>query len=130
MANGIKPEDLGAAIEKELTVYHQDVTDRVKTLAKDAAAKLVKLTKVTAPKGERGSFRKNIASKPVSEGPRGAVHAWYVKAPDYRLTHLLVKGHATRDGDRTRPDPFLANALDEVLPEYEKDVEEALKNGK
>ena len=54
---------------------------------------------------------------------------WYVKAPDYRLTHLIVHGHATKDGGRTRGNPFLKNALDEVLPEYEREVEEVLKNG-
>ena len=50
-----------------------------------------------------------------------------MKAPCHRLTHLLVHGHETRDGGRTRPDPFLKNALDRVLPEYERDVEEAIK---
>ena len=54
-------------------------------------------------------------------------HIWYVKAPDHRLTHLLVHGHATRNGGRTKPDPFLHNALADVLPEYEKAVEEAVK---
>jgi hypothetical protein len=53
---------------------------------------------------------------------------WHVKAPDYRLTHLLVKGHATKDGGRTKANPFLQNALDQVLPEYEKEVEEAVKS--
>ena len=54
---------------------------------------------------------------------------WYVKAPHYRLTHLLVHGHAKKDGGRVQGDPFLQNALDEVLPEYERAVEEGLKNG-
>jgi hypothetical protein len=31
------------------------------------------------------------------------------------------------NGGRVPGDPFLKNALDEVLPDYEKDVEEALK---
>ena len=52
---------------------------------------------------------------------------WYVRPPDHRVTHLLVKGHATRNGGRTKADPFLRNALDQVLPEYEKAVEESLK---
>ena len=52
---------------------------------------------------------------------------WYVKAPDHRLTHLLVRGHATKDGGRTKADPFLENALDVVLPEYEQNAREAVK---
>lgn len=130
MAKTIKPTDLGAAIQQELTTYHESVLERVNTLSAQAAKDLVKKTKATAPKGARGSYRKNIASKLARKGQRGNVYAWYVKAPDYRLTHLLAKGHETRNGGRTRPDPFLKNAVDGVLPEYQNNVEEALKNGK
>lgn len=129
MARGIRPEELGAAIEQELTIYHKSVTERINELSKEAASKLVKLTKATAPKGKRGSFRKNITSTQSKKSRNGDTYTWHVKAPDYRLTHLLVHGHATRDGGRTAGDPFLANALDQVLPEYERNVEEAVKNG-
>lgn len=130
MAKTIKPVDLGAIIKQELTLYHQDVTQRINNLSKGAASKLAKLTRVTAPVGNRGDFRKSIASKLLKTGRGGDTYVWYVKAPNYRLTHLLVHGHATRDGGRTRGNPFLHNAVNEVLPEYEKNVEEALKNGK
>ena len=130
MAKSIKPEDLGAAIERELTLYHTTVIERINDLSKKAASKLVKLTRATAPVGERGDFKKSISSKLSRPNRNGDIYAWYVKAPNYRLTHLLVHGHATRDGGRTKADPFLHNAVNEVLPEYEKNVEEALKNGK
>ena len=55
-------------------------------------------------------------------------YIWHVKAPDHRLTHLLVHGHATRNGGRTKADPFLQNALDTVLPEYETAVKEAVQS--
>lgn len=129
MAKSVKPSALGAAIAQELTVYHQDVTEKVKKLTEKAAKDLVKKTKATAPTRHRGSFKANISSKKVRESVNGVTHTWYVKAPDYRLTHLLVHGHATRDGGRTRANPFLANALGEVLPDYENDVKEAIKNG-
>ena len=127
MAKGIKPADLGKALEENLAIYHDDVVEKVNKLSEEAAKKLVKKTKTTAPTGKRGSFKKNIASKRVKENRNGDTFAWYVKAPDHRLTHLLVKSHATRDGGRTKADPFLANALEEVLPEYENDVQEAIK---
>ena len=130
MAKTIKPTDLGAAIQQELTVYHQDVIEAVNNLSAKATKDLVKKTRATAPVGARGSFRKNITSAVSKKSPNGDTYAWFVKAPDARLTHLLVHGHATRDGGRTKGDPFLANALAEVLPDYEKSVEEAVKNGK
>ena len=98
--------------------------------AGDKAVKaLVKQTKATAPK-DRGEFRKAISGKRLEKTDRGSTFVWFARAPFHRLTHLLVHGHATKDGGRTKADPFLKNALDEVLPEYEKDVKEALQNGK
>ena len=127
MANTIKLTDLGKAVEQELTIYHRDVLNRVNSASEDAVKALVKKTKATAPK-RSGRFRRNIASKTVL-GDRGNRYIWYVKSPDHRLTHLLVHGHAKKDGGRVQGDPFLKNALDEVLPEYESAVEEAIING-
>lgn len=127
MSKAIKPSDLGAAIAEELTVYHEDVTNAVDAAGERAIKKLVKLTKASAPVGARGDFKKSIASKLLKKSNRGNTFVWYVKAPNHRLTHLLVHGHAKVNGGRTKGDPFLKNALDEVLPEYEKEVKEALK---
>ena len=126
MAKVIKPEDLGKAIEEELTVYREGVTERINNLSAEAVKSLVKKTKETAPK-RTGSFRKNISSKMLEKGLGGDKYVWYVKAPDHRLTHLLVHGHAKKNGGRVKGDPFLQNALDDVLPAYEKAVEEAIK---
>lgn len=123
---GIKPDQIGAALQETLGVYHEEVTERVNLCSKEAAKSLVKKTKATAPKAS-GSFKKNIASKKLEEGKSGDTYVWYVKPPEHRLTHLLVHGHRTRNGDRTKADPFLENAISEVLPEYEKAVEEAVK---
>lgn len=132
----IKPEEIGDAIEQELTVYSEGINEGLAEVITASMKKLVKQTKATAPQGKRhGQFRKNIAadySRLKKKGVRGRDigATWYVKAPDHRLTHLLVKGHATKDGGRTKANPFLQNALDQVLLEYEREVEEVLKNGK
>lgn len=122
----ITPDNLGQAIVQELTTYHKDVLTRVNMASEAAVKSLVKKTKATAPK-RSGRFRKNIASKTIL-GEQGNRYVWYVKAPDHRLTHLLVHGHEKAGGGRVDGDPFLKNALDEVLPEYESAVEEAIKN--
>lgn len=126
MAKTISLEQLGDAIQEELTIYHQNATDRVNQAGSKAMKDLVKLTKTSAPVGARGSFRRNITSKETTAGNGMKVYTWGVKAPDYRLTHLLVHGHATRNGKRTRANPFLVNAMDVVLPAYEAAVKEAL----
>ena len=123
----VKLEDLAGAIDETLNIYHGNVIEALDAAGDKAVKELVKKTKATAPK-ESGNFRKAIAGKQLKKHARGSTYAWYVKAPHHRLTHLLVHGHATKDGGRTKADPFLKNALDQVLPDYEKDVEEALKN--
>ena len=128
MSKGVTPDALAAALENELTLYAKEVEQGVEAAGEKSIKKLVKLTRATAPVGKRhGSFRRHITSKKLASGHGTFKFVWYVKAPDHRLTHLLVKGHATKDGGRTRGNPFLANALAKVLPEYEREVEEAIK---
>lgn len=126
MGRTVSLENLGEAIEQELTLYAEDVQEGVEAAAQASMKKLVKLTRATAPVGARGSFRKNITSTKKKRGPRDVQQIWHVKAPDARLTHLLVHGHATKDGGRTKADPFLQNALDQVLPEYEREIREVI----
>lgn len=129
MARTISPEELGAAIAEELSLYHKNLMQAINKLSAKAAKDLAKKTRATAPVGYRGSFRSNITSRLSEKGRGGDTYAWCVNAPDYRLTHLLVHGHATRDGGRARGNSFLVDAMAEVLPDYEKQVEEAIKNG-
>lgn len=131
MANGnrVSVEELGAALANELTNYHKELVEKVDSVGQASIKKLVKLTRETAPVGQRGEYRKSISSKQLVKKKTGSTYLWYAKPPNHRLTHLLVRGHETRDGGRTQADPFLQNALDTVLPEYEKNVEEAIKNG-
>lgn len=126
----VKVADLDVALRQTLTLFHEDTNAAIAKASQDAVKKLAKRTKATAPKGARGDFKKNISSKLLKKNRNGSTYVWYVKAPDHRLTHLLVKGHATRDGGRTRADPFLENAMAETLPEYENAIKEALQNGK
>lgn len=125
--SNIKPGDLGAAIENELTLYASEVEEAVDAAGERAMQKLVRLTKATAPKGKRGQFRRKITWT-AQRGRLGTrTFVWHVKAPDHRLVHLVVHGHATKDGGRTKGNSFLQDALNQVLPEYEREVEEAVR---
>lgn len=125
----VQIEALGEAITQDLAFYSNNVHRAVQAAGEKAVKDLVKKTKATAPIGHRKKFRRSITHSVKNKNQRNTTYVWHVKAPDYRLTHLLVHGHATKEGGRTRPDPFLKNALAEVLPQFEKDVEEAIKNG-
>ena len=144
MADRIRVESdgLSAALEAQLSKYNQELNDKLTACVEQSINQLVKITKATAPRGRRnGQYRKNISAdrrdlKRAKRGAHGGFHGrvtsatWYVKAPDYRLTHLLVNGHATRNGGRTSANPFLQNAVNQVIPAYEQRVQEALsENG-
>ena len=138
MANNqhINPSELGNALVRQLDIYEKSVQEALAIVTEESTLELVRLTKATAPKGRRnGQFKKAITANFRDLREAKALHKrevkgiWYVKAPDYRLTHLLVHGHATRYGGRTRANPFLQNAVGKVLPEYERKVQEVLKNG-
>lgn len=109
-----------------LTLYAENVTEAVDAAGAEAIKKLVKLTRASAPV-RTGGYYKAITSKTIKR-PSGNLYIWGAGSRYGRLTHLLVKGHPTGNGGRTDGDPFLANALEEVLPEYERKVLEAIHN--
>jgi hypothetical protein len=130
MSKAVKANGLADAISQELTLYSNEVNARLDKAGNKAIKELERITKDTAPFDATAYHRHyvdNIAT--TKEANRAGVtrFIWFVKAPCHRLTHLLVHGHATRDGGRTLANPFLQNALNRVLPEYEKDVQEAVK---
>lgn len=124
----VQATNVSAAISANLADYGEEVSQQLKQITEAAMADLVQRTKATAPKGRRGKYARQITSESKTTAV-GTKCTWYVKAPDYRLTHLLVHGHATRDGGRTRANPFLQNALDQVLPDFENALKEAIRNG-
>lgn len=130
MAN-VTIESLSDAINRELTIYSKEITETLKNEAKSHMSQLVKQTKATAPVGHRQKhYRDNIASRKESENDRGVSYVWHVKGSDYRLSHLLEKGHATRDGGRVNGTHFISSASEPILADYEAKVEEAIKGGK
>lgn len=127
-------EDLDTAIVDMLTDYKDGVANGVYRVGSKAIKEIERLTIDTAPIGNRKNasshFRESIASKSERDRLGNSTHTWYVKAPNYRLTHLIVKGHAKANGGRTRANPFLKNAVNAVLPKFEEDVERVVRRGK
>ena len=126
-------ERLSAEISRELGLYSQNVKDELSKITKHYASELVKKTKETAPVGNRtgNKYKDSIKCKKLHESVDGITYAWYVDSKDsnYRLTHLLVHGHALRNGGRTNGNDFLEKAVDEITTDYIKAVEEVCRNG-
>lgn len=128
MANNISIGELEKSINKELTLYCEDVTEKVKKINDEVMEDLVKNTKTDANK-RSGAYAKAITSKRTKETSRVRVNTWYVKSPEYRKSHLLEMGHAKKNGGRTRAYGFISKNEKIAIKNYDKRVEEVLKNG-
>ena len=130
MSKSIGVDQLGEAIARELTIYSENVIEGIKSEAKSHAKRLVKDTKATAPVGARQKhYRDSITSKKTMETDRAIEFTWFVSGSDYRLSHLLERGHALRNGKRTEGTHFIEKASEPILEDYLKAVEEVIKNG-
>jgi hypothetical protein len=126
----IQINELNEAIQNALEEYNKNVVTGLKKTTVKAMKDLVQNTKETAPVGKRSEhYRDNISSKTLRETEYGITKLWHVKGSDYRLSHLLNNGHALRDGGRYPGTNFIGKAVDHILPFYEKEVEEVIKNG-
>lgn len=125
----VSVEGLANAVTNNLRIYGEEIQEGIRAEAKSSMQKLVKVTKATAPVGKRQKhYRDSIKSK-AYHSTRQSKFIWYVDGPDYRLSHLLEKGHANRDGSRTPGTHFIQKASEPILEEYLRAVEEVIKNG-
>lgn len=121
----VKIENLNKVIMDELTLYTSEIKEKTDKRTAECMEKLVKKTKDTAPVGHRKKHYKSyITSKKLSNGR----YMWYVKAPEYRLSHLLENGHALRNGGRTKGTHFISKANEQIQKELEEGIRKDIEN--
>ena len=121
---------LASAVERELELYSDNVRKAVRTETDKAMRKLVQETKATAPVGHRHRhYKDHISSKVTMDSIGRYEKTWYVTGSDYRLSHLLEKGHALRDGGRTAGTHFIMKASVSILEDYFEAIHKAVQNG-
>ena len=127
MAN-IKIDQLAAEIAKGLAEYSQDVVEKVNVSSEKVGKAAVKKLKQTSPK-RYGNYAKSWTMKTEPEVGQPHKRIVHVKAPHYRLAHLLEYGHAKVGGGRVEGRPHIRPAEEEVIREFTREVEEAIKRG-
>lgn len=121
--------ELDDAVAEYLHSWDENLTATIENEAKKSMKELVKTTKATAPVGRRAKHYRDSISSKCQKALRTVTYTWYVKGSDYRLSHLLEKGHALRNGGRTSGTHFIQKASDPILEKYQKAIEEAIRNG-
>jgi len=124
----ISVDQLAAEIAKGLAEYSQDVVEKVNISSEKIGKEAVKQLRQTSPK-KTGKYSKSwtmSTEKEIGQPHKRIVH---VKAPHYRLTHLLEYGHAKVGGGRVEGRPHIRPAEEMVIEEFVKEVEEAIKRG-
>ena len=129
MAN-VSIDQLAAEIAKGLAEYSQDVVEKVNVSSEEVGKAAVKQLKQTSPKRPgSGKYAKSWTMKTEPEVGQPHKRIVHVKAPHYRLTHLLEHGHAKKGGGRVEGKPHIRPAEEMVIREFMSEVEEAIKNG-
>lgn len=111
MVVNIKPEQLDETIRGQLETYSAEITKNINENLKEVAETTAETLKKGGTYKERtGKYTPDwsvTARKAVSttQGEQYSVH----NRKHYQLTHLLEKGHVTRNGKRTR-------AFEHILP--------------
>lgn len=115
----IRADELAQAIVKELSEFENATEETVKAAVDKAAKSAVSALKTDSPK-RTGKYAASWADK-VDKSKKARVYTRivYSKAPHYRLTHLLEKGHKARNGRfvsaRVHISPIEKNAIDDVI---------------
>ena len=102
-------QDIASEITKALSEYTSEVEAEMDMIKSDVADETVNMLKANSPMGRRGKYAKGWRMKKDGTG-------YYVyNATDYRLTHLLERGHAKANGGRTKAQSHIAQAEREAI---------------
>ena len=127
MAN-INIDRLAGEIAEALAAYTDDVVEKIDKSSLRIGKEAVKRLKRTSPK-RYGDYAKSWAMATERYYGEPSTRIIYVKAPHYRLTHLLEKGHVKVGGGRVEAKPHIRQAEQEVIQQFIREVEEAIRNG-
>ena len=119
--------ELAETVDRVLTSYGRAVAEGVETATRAAAQSLLQKTRAQQYKNKGTKYRNSMAVKQNGKSIGGATSwLWYVKAPHYRLSHLLEYGHATPNGGRTVAYHHISGALEAVGADFVRDVRRAI----
>lgn len=121
----INVDKLAAELAQGLSEYSQEIADEIKKAADEVAAEAVRELKNTSPV-QTGSYAAGWRKKTVYESKGSKRNTVYNKT-DYQLTHLLEKGHASRNGGRVAAKVHIQPVEEKTVVAFEEKVKGAIE---
>lgn len=115
-----------------LSEYSKDIQKATEEETINIAKAGVKTLKATSPKNVKNSSHKGQYAKGwtyQTEKAFGYIKCTIHNKTDYQLTHLLEKGHLTRNGKKTKAIEHIAPVETEIIREYPKKIENVIESG-
>jgi len=116
-------------LQKALNTYNKDIAAITKEAVHKVSKNFKSNTRRDAPKGNRKKkkFYTHIDVQTTFESISGVIDTWHVKSPEYRLTHLIKNGHATKNGRRTKGNDFIEKNFEIATKQLEKEITERVE---
>nr|DAT52431.1 MAG TPA: putative tail component [Caudoviricetes sp.] len=108
-------QDIAKEIAQALADFSSEIEEDLEQIKEDTADEAVQELKATSPRGRRGKYAKGW--RKTKQGT-----AIVINNREYRLTHLLEKGHAKRNGGRTQAQPHIKIVEERVIKRFEDNV--------
>ena len=126
MSRKVSIEEMADAIMEDLQEYADAASIDVKAAVRKSANTVKRQIGEKAPVGKTGRYAKSWRVKTTEENSQKLIQT--VHSPKrYMLAHLLEKGHAKRNGGRTRAIPHIAPAEQAGVEQLETLIRRALE---
>ena len=110
---------LAAEINRQLALYANQTDEKVDGIAKEIAREGAEKLKAVSQK-DTGDYAKSWTVKKVKG--KYVVH----NKDHYRLTHLIEKSHALRDGGRSTARPHIKPTETQMIRDFENELRRGL----
>lgn len=125
--SNISIDQLGDAIAAQLSTFEVSVREGVKRAVDETMEEMIRDTRSTA-QSRTGRYKRKISATVGENTLMTYSKVWHVKNPDYRLAHLLDKGHKLRNGQQYGGNQHVTNAEHRAVENFQRKLEEVIRD--